>query len=185
MLKLLVEQGALLAKRGRVIEFPGLTLRTDRDGPPRYYGSTPLHDAAKSGSVESVAYLLSQNFALEETRVSSIRTPLMEAAEAGKLAVVKYLIDRGANVHAQDADGSTVAIGAAKSGVEDILRLLFLHDVDLTKRGQYSQSALSAALDRGHLSAAKLVLEQLDKQKNQPGYGDCLGAALSTAAVEG
>ncbi|KAH6671925.1 hypothetical protein B0J14DRAFT_594738 [Halenospora varia] len=182
VLKMLVKRGALLRIPGRVAEGERDSEPTDKEAPDKYFGSTLLHEAAKSGSADSVAYLLSLGFALEESRVYRGKTPLMEAAEAGQFGTFNFLVAKGANIHAADNAGRTVTIVAARSGSEDILRLLFRHNVDVTKIGPYSESALSASLSEGHESVASLLLEQLDKQKHKSGYNACLGGALRVAA---
>lgn len=187
VLKLLVERGALLRIPGRMESVPKPKNPYDADdgAAPRYFGSTPLHDAANSGSVDTVAYLLSKGFELEENRVSAAKTPLMVAAQGGKFLVFKYLIERGANIHAKDSEGGTVIIKAASSGNEDILRLLFTKDIDLLQTARYSESPLSAALYHGHISAAKLILDPMGKRKDQPAYGPILAHALRVAAASG
>lgn len=175
VLKLVLERGALLRIPGRTLE------NTDTEG-PIYYRSTMLHEAAKSISPETVAYLLTRGFALDETPVYGKKTPLMEAAEAGQFATFEFLVARGANIHAEYSQRWTIAMLAARGGSEEILRLLFSLDVDITKMGDYSQSALNVALESGHESVAKLVLKQIDKQKHNSGHDDCLSSALPVAA---
>ncbi|KAK0120934.1 hypothetical protein ONS96_011131 [Cadophora gregata f. sp. sojae] len=182
VLKLLLDNGAILRVPGS-----GSTVDPDPEFPdeetPTFYDSTLLHKAAKSSSVETVAYLLTQGFELEETRVYQEKTPLMVAAEEGRYATFEFLVAKGANVHAVSKSGQTLAIIAARGGSEDILRLLFRHNVDLTKIGSYSESALAAALSSGHDSIARLILEQLDKHSEKSGYNACLSGALDVAAT--
>jgi ankyrin repeat protein len=181
VLKLLLNRGALLRVPGRGTEVKPDN-ETTENRPPTYFGSTLLHKAAESSSAATVAYLLTQGFELEEFRVYEQKTPLMAAAQAGQFTTFDFLLAQGANIHAVDDSGWTVAIAAARGGSEDILRLLFSHDVDLTKMGRSSESVLTAALNSGHESAARLILEQLDKQKHESCYNACLSGALGVAS---
>lgn len=124
-------------------------------------GETPLHHAARGGSIDSIKLLLSgitftgyakPNFAnnlgstplhvdvctllLEHGGDQSAvdrngLTPLHMAAMCARLGVCKFLLDRGADQSAVDRNGSTPSLVALEAGFEDVAGLLSLPDEDI------------------------------------------------------
>ena len=83
----------------------------------------PLLEAAASGKVEAIRYLLDCGVDVEQ-RDKWGNTPLIEAAYEGHLEAVHYLLDSGAKVNAAGEDGSALrlAIIYNHSDVAELLR---------------------------------------------------------------
>jgi ankyrin repeat protein len=88
-------------------------------------GDTPLHSAARAGSLEIVRLFL--GFWPEGIRSmgADLYVPLHEAAQAGKTAVVKFLLDSWPEGQkARDTFGRTPLLVAAEAGQLEVMRLL-------------------------------------------------------------
>jgi ankyrin repeat protein len=65
--------------------------------------------------------------------------PLAEAAVAGNADVVRRLLTAGADVEAQDADGQTALMIAARSSVIEVARLLLENGADANARERWRE----------------------------------------------
>ena len=83
-----------------------LNLQTDDEG------MTPLHVAAKSGSVLAADVLLEHGADLEST-TRLVETPLLLAAQEKKFAMLYFLTEKGSNVDAKNGFGKTVLMNLA------------------------------------------------------------------------
>ena len=83
--------------------------------------TTPLHNAARRGTVEMAAALLHHGAELE-ARDSNGESPLRRAVNCGKPEVVALLLERGANPHSRSHDGTTPCDAARTPAVRGILR---------------------------------------------------------------
>lgn len=94
------------------------------------YGSLPLNDAAKAGSVECVSALLEAGTNIDHCAPYSGGTALMVASKQGDADMVRFLLRRGANPNIrakEDADGAEVMTAlksARKNGHSDIVKML-------------------------------------------------------------
>ena len=87
-------------------------------------GITPLHDAAREGDRDVVAFVL-QKGAQVDSRSEKGTTPLMRAAVGGSVPAIRCLIAFGADVTLTDKAGATAERCAAKYGnneARDVLK---------------------------------------------------------------
>jgi len=103
--------------------------------------STPFGNAAFRGDVEMLHALLGAGFNDGKTLTDALE----RAASAGKLETMRLLIQYGAN-----PTWPAVLIGAASSGVPDVVREVLKHRPDVNARGQNNTTALVAALKTNH-----------------------------------
>jgi ankyrin repeat protein len=89
------------------------------------HGLTPLHEAAKGGTV--VIRVLLEHGANVGAEDDEGRTPLHIAADHGKVEIVRMLIEHGANVGAEDNNGITAFQIASAKGDDEIMKLLSEH----------------------------------------------------------
>lgn len=124
-------------------------------------GDTPLHyaagNAARSNTEDVVMYLITQGAGLNaRTRIG--RTPLMRACgDGGTLTVARLLIDRGADVNAQDMEGTTALHQASIYGCCDIAQLLLANGASVDALGYKGRTALHMARERGHSEVVELL----------------------------
>ncbi len=83
----------------------------------------PIHEAVKSGNVNTVVSLIEQGVSLD-TRDSDGLTPLHVAASKGHKEIALLLLEKGADVKAQDKDGLTPLHVATSKGHKEIVALL-------------------------------------------------------------
>ena len=78
-------------------------------------GQTPLSNAADSGRLGVVEFLICTAGADANTRDTWDRTPISLAAASGWLDIVVFLASHGADVETLDCDGQTPVIAASRS----------------------------------------------------------------------
>ncbi|WP_306604579.1 ankyrin repeat domain-containing protein [Azonexus sp.] len=93
-----------------------------RDQRP-YRDETPLHHAARKGSIDMAAMLISHGANVNVTAQTGF-TPLHVAAGLNKAAMVSYLLRSGANVNALDTTHGMPLHAATVQGHPDIVQLL-------------------------------------------------------------
>ena len=84
---------------------------------------------------------------------------LIDAVKAGDTVTARQLIDKGADVNATEADGTTALIYAAHAGQADLVEALLKAGADARRANDYGASAMSEAASFGDAG----VLEQLLK----------------------
>ena len=91
-------------------------------------GSTPLHAAAKSGSLEIVEYFIMKKEELKidinAKKTSTGHTPLHFACYKGHLEIVRMLLEHDSNSNDLTAANASPLYFAAKGGNMDCLELL-------------------------------------------------------------
>jgi uncharacterized protein len=97
---------SLLIDAGLDVNDPGVARR---DSDPH---GVPLLDAAYSGSVETVLFLLSKGALVDGTPIN-YSTPLMGASFEGHLDVVKVLVEAGADINRQNLNNQYTALDFA------------------------------------------------------------------------
>ncbi|KAI8711871.1 hypothetical protein NCS52_01451800 [Fusarium sp. LHS14.1] len=126
-------------------------------------GRSPLILASITGSLPTVQFLLNERADVNLKDEPYKQTPLMIAAENGRDDVVQYLCTR------DDVDVNDVATGwreytalifAAIYGSSEIVKTLLKPKTDLEKVDiMFGQSALSWAMELGHIDVAKLLIQ--------------------------
>eukprot|EP00899_Mesostigma_viride_P003715 jgi/Mesvir1/13344/Mv24003-RA.1 len=84
---------------------------------------------------------------------------LIEAAEQGDLAVVRLLVEDGADVNAEDKEGSTALMAAARTGHVESFWLLLENGAHVNARNKHGSSPLMYAALNGHLDIARSLIE--------------------------
>jgi len=124
-----------------------VTRSTDpmRKSPGSYfgvYGVTPLHWAARGGSVEVARLLLSRGESVSATD-SNGQTPLFWAAAESRVEVIKFLIEHGADVNCRTTSGATPLLTAARMAVSPELVEAFVEaGADINARDNRGENAL-------------------------------------------
>ena len=109
-----------------------------------------LHWAAEAGRLDAVKKLVEMGAPVDITTEQGI-TPLMRAARRGSLEVVQYLVGKGADVHAQDGEQSSVAHYAARNEDDDprLLDCVINHREQADAKDKFDLTVLSVAAGDG------------------------------------
>jgi ankyrin repeat protein len=97
---------------------------------PGYGGSVPLHDCISSGDIEVAKLLLQQGAYLNVYDPFNLQSPLMYACMQGLTEIAKMFLLAGADSHAMDISGKTVAHFAAMSNQPSLFFVLH-HEADV------------------------------------------------------
>ena len=116
-----------------------------------------LHEAATTGDVELVRYLLDGGAAVDARALLDGATPLHSAARSGEAEVARLLLARGAAVGARTAGRHTPLHMAAAGGHGALAELLLAHsaEVDALSSGG---TPLHLAAREGHAALVELLL---------------------------
>ncbi len=95
----------------------------DVEAKDRFFGATPLMQAAFEGRIE-IALLLIQKGADVNAKNKLGATPLMYAVSAGQIETARMLIEKGADVNARDNGDETALSKAEKQGRSAAVELL-------------------------------------------------------------
>lgn len=125
---------------------------------------TPLHIAAAIGDMELIRKLLSYNADLNASDENA-NTPLRYVAYKGRkrgnmVEVATLLIDRGANLNAQNNDGSTLLHEAVFTGMEGLVSLLLDKGADLDLGNKNGATPLHIATANGKVNFVKMLLDR-------------------------
>lgn len=123
-------------------------------------GCTPLHAAARVGSIDMVTSLFHWGGANVNTTTSDKMTPLHSAAAYGHLDVAEFLMDNGAETNSVNNGGWTPLNAASSEGKFEIVRLLVDRDADLTAATLDGVMALHSAAAHGHIEVVKFLLDK-------------------------
>ena len=108
------------------------------------YGMTPLHWAARAGSIQC-AELLLQHGALVNPLNKARRTPLQLAAETDQADMIRLLAQRGADLNTQDRKGRTPLHRATYEGCVDAAETLLEVGADPTVLNRNGKTAFEIA----------------------------------------
>ena len=169
-------------------------------------GETSLMTCARTGNVKAVAALISHGADVNATERSHGQSALMWAVSEQHVEVVKNLLDHGADVHARSLThrayvarrmphagerrgrnsgewitkgGSTPLLLAARTGNEDIARLLLAAGADVNETAPDGNTPLSIAAHSSHGALAEFFLDQgADANAEGAGYTSLHSAVL-------
>jgi ankyrin repeat protein len=116
----------------------------------------PLDSAAVAGDVNEVRRLLDDG---ADANGGGAGTPLYFAAQRGHADVVALLVERGADVNTVTQFGTALQI-AARGNQTAIMEMLLRNGADPNlSGGEYGNTPLHDAAERGAIEAARLLLE--------------------------
>ncbi|KAI4912360.1 uncharacterized protein J4E92_009990 [Alternaria infectoria] len=122
--------------------------------------------AAEYGQHEVVRYLLEAGARVDDRSVEGL-TALSLASMNGRLEAVQLLIESGADINALslDPESFTPAMFAALQGHAEVLQFLLSHGADYKPDFEVDwangDKILDMTLTKGHLAAAKILLEAI------------------------
>ncbi len=123
-------------------------------------GSTLLMECARSGSLDSVKYLVETLKTDINAKNRDGMNALLFALEGKHPKVINYLLDHGADLNQKLRDGSTLLAAAARLGDVSVLTWLLDKGMDVNSRNKKGLTALMLASSNGHLDAVKFLLSR-------------------------
>lgn len=145
----------------------GIDLNRSAFGP--YSESTPLLIASYHGHVDIMKLLLLETKSININETTGLgMTPLFKACQRGHEEIVRLLLDAGANVNMGRIDGITPLIVACQRGHQCVVSMLLQHpNIDVQRLSYTNQSsALTKALQKGHLEIAQQLLNYITSSSN-------------------
>lgn len=142
--------------------------------------TTPLVLAVRRGYDETFCHLL--NAVADSDAVGEILSAVHSAAGSGRLEMLQLLVEKGANLHAENEDGTTALHIAASNGRESVVNLLLKNGADIHKESKEYGTPLMAAAQNSNVNVAKLLLE---KGADVNGVGGRYHTALQAASLMG
>lgn len=131
------------------------------------YGDTALHLAAQRGQLEAMKLLLAKGLKVDVVvpEYGGGRTALFSAVGDDQLAATQLLIEEGANVNAQESDGTTclhLAMNRAgfRPGGKEIAVLLLDKGAHVNAKDSKGRTPLAIALESGHQAGAALLRQR-------------------------
>ena len=106
--------------------------------------ATPLHWAARAGSIQCMEWLLKHG-ADTDAMTTTQRTPLHLAAENGATDAIGLLSERGAELNAQDTKGRTPLHRAAYEGQAEAAEMLIALGASTTLRNRKGKTPFEVA----------------------------------------
>ncbi|WP_261983855.1 ankyrin repeat domain-containing protein [Wolbachia pipientis] len=137
--------------------YPGKLVRTVnvKDN----HGQTPLHIAARSGSLNIVKYLINKSADIN-AKDKYDNTPLHLAADTGEFDIVKYLIIKGNNINAEGERGWTPLHIAAKNGELNMVEYLVKKYANIDAKDNYGGTPLHLAAYVGELGIVEYLINE-------------------------
>ncbi|RDD42062.1 Transient receptor potential cation channel subfamily A member 1 [Trichoplax sp. H2] len=134
-------------------------------------GLTPLHYAARLGSIRAITELVEGGCNITFTDDEDY-SAVHYAAKEGHVSCVEYLVSvTPSTANGRDALGQTPLHLSAKNGFASVIELLILLGSDVSSRDDSLWTPLMHAAANGHLQELKLLLEKNsainDQDKNQ------------------
>lgn len=88
-------------------------------------GNTPIHDAARMGSLKCIEILINKGANKEHTNKAG-RTALMAASLNARGALVDFMLRQGSNINAVDLAGNTALHAASEAGLDRMITMLLM-----------------------------------------------------------
>jgi uncharacterized protein len=104
-------------------------------------------------------YMSSKPPKLSDARAREAGLEMVEAVRTGDSATARALIDRGADVNATSADGTSALHWAAHLGDVETARLLIRHDARVEQVNRYGLAPLHVAAAEGYPKLVQLLLD--------------------------
>ena len=174
------------AAEGGYVAIVSLLLRQPSVDPnlKDYTGQTALFKAANGGHHEVVELLLQQKIVEPDAVSNDGFTPLLQAVFGRHHKVVNLLLDRAdVDPNLRDTKYNQTPLWMGSTAGDEILKtFLQRKDVEINGQSRWGETPLYQAIQRNHLSAAKMLLEA-GADPNIP--TDAHTTALSWAATQG
>ncbi len=120
--------------------------------------ASEIHDAAASGELQKMKFLIQAQPALVNARDANGQTPLELAATNNRKHIAEALLSAGADVNAKDNGGWTPLHMAAAGGHRDIIALLLAKSAAPNVQAKDNATPFIWATARGQKEAADLLL---------------------------
>ena len=125
-----------------------------------------LIDAATAGDLDGLRALFETSELDLNVRDTRGRTALMAATYANQPDAVELLLQAGADVDLQDDMLNNPFLYAGAEGLMEILKLTHRAGADPTIRNRYGGVAIIPAAEKGHLDAARYLLDETGVEVN-------------------
>jgi ankyrin repeat protein len=124
-----------------------------------------IHEAVEKGDLARVKELVEKDSEMVNARATGQYaylkfTPLHFAALKGHNDIIQYLIKKGADISAQDSDGSAPLNWAANFGHEEIVTTLIKNGADVNSQNNFGLTPLHGASYKGYLDIVKILIEK-------------------------
>ncbi|KAK5053766.1 hypothetical protein LTR84_001727 [Exophiala bonariae] len=121
--------------------------------------ASPIYYASLMGLAEVVTHMLQSGESPNEF-LRWYNPPLSAAVSSGYLPIVKLLLESGADPNLwHEFHGTTALIKSAEHGRDDIVRALLYHGTKVAAAVPLLNTALTEAVQRGHLGTVRLLLD--------------------------
>ena len=144
-------------------------------------GRSPLQEAAATGHIDVLKFLLSHNADLTHCDNEGL-VALHDAAWNGNLSATELLLDAGLPIDVTTYMWKTPLHGAAGNGHVDVVRLLLARGCDVSRKYKTGLYTVSSAITRhGNKPDKRALLEGLRSGDTKLGpYSTALAAAVSS-----
>lgn len=122
-------------------------------------GTTPLMEAANTGSAECIRILIASGANVNDTNAKNGRSALMEAALWNHdSSCVNELLRAGADVNKNDSDGKSALMDAAWGRINSVVKLLEA-GANVNTTDKYGKTALTNAIQNGSIGCFDMILK--------------------------
>lgn len=121
--------------------------------------TTTIFDAIRSGELNSVKNILSQNPDIINSLDQRGSTPLLLATYYGSEDITRTILQYNPEVNAQDASGNTALMGVCFKGYVTIAKMLIEAGADVNLKNYNESTPLIFAATFGQKEIIKLLLE--------------------------